>query len=65
MGIVFSLLAALFFSLSHITVRKGVTKLGVSSGTLIMLLAGNRFNPADRAASLKAWKFSARLTFPV
>lgn len=40
MGIVFSLLAALFFSLSHITVRKGVTRLGVSSGTIIMLLAG-------------------------
>ncbi len=40
MGILFSLLAALFFSLSHITVRKGVTKLGVSSGTIIMLLAG-------------------------
>lgn len=40
MGILFSFLAALFFSLSHITVRKGVTKLGVSYGTLIMLLAG-------------------------
>lgn len=40
MGIAFSLLAALFFSLSHITVRKGVTRLGVSSGTFIMLLAG-------------------------
>ncbi len=40
MGILFSLLAALFFSLSHITVRKGVTKLGVSSGTIIMLVAG-------------------------
>jgi len=40
MGLLFSLLAALFFSLSHITVRKGVIKLGVSSGTIIMLLAG-------------------------
>ena len=40
MGIIFSLGAALFFSLSHITLRKGVTKLGVSSGTIIMLLAG-------------------------
>jgi len=40
MGIVFSILAALFFSLSHITVRKGVTRLGVSSGTIIMLLVG-------------------------
>jgi|GEM_PF-2398790 len=40
MGILFSFLAALFFSLSHITVRKGVVKLGVSSGTIIMLLAG-------------------------
>ncbi len=40
MSIFFSLLAALFFSLSHITVRKGVTKLGVSSGTIIMLMAG-------------------------
>ncbi len=40
MGIIFSLLAALFFSLSHITVRKGVIKLGVSSGTIIMLIAG-------------------------
>lgn len=40
MGILFSLLAALFFALSHITVRKGVTKLGVSSGTVVMLLAG-------------------------
>ena len=40
MGILFSLLAALFFSLSHITVRKGVIILGVSSGTIIMLLAG-------------------------
>ena len=40
MGIIFSLLAALFFSLSHIAVRKGVVKLGVSSGTIIMLLAG-------------------------
>jgi len=40
MGILFSVLAAFFFSLSHIAVRKGVTKLGVSSGTIIMLLAG-------------------------
>jgi len=40
MGIIFSLLAALFFSLSHITIRKGVIKLGVSSGTIIMLFAG-------------------------
>jgi len=40
MGIFFSLWAALFFSISHITVRKGVTKLGVSSGTIIMLLTG-------------------------
>jgi len=40
MGIFFSIWAALFFSLSHITLRKGVTKLGVSSGTIIMLLAG-------------------------
>ena len=40
MGIFFSVWAALFFSLSHITLRKGVTKLGVSSGTIIMLLAG-------------------------
>ena len=40
MGILFSLLAALFFSLSHITVRKGVTKVGVRTGTIIMLLAG-------------------------
>jgi len=39
-GIFFSVWAALFFSLSHITLRKGVTKLGVSSGTIIMLLAG-------------------------
>ena len=43
MGIIFSLGAALFFSLSHITLRKGVTKLGVSSGTIIMLLAGTIF----------------------
>ena len=40
MSIFFSLLAAFFFSLSHITIRKGVTQLGVSSGTIIMLLAG-------------------------
>ena len=40
MGIFFSIWAALFFSLSNITLRKGVTKLGVSSGTIIMLLAG-------------------------
>ena len=40
MSIFFSLLAAFFFSLSHITIRKGVTKLGVSSGTIIMLSAG-------------------------
>ena len=40
MNIFFSILAAFFFSLSHITVRKGVTKLRVSSGTIIMLLAG-------------------------
>jgi drug/metabolite transporter (DMT)-like permease len=40
MGIFFSLLAAVFFSLSHITLRRGVTKLGVSSGTIIMLLSG-------------------------
>ena len=40
MGIFFSIWAALFFSLSHITLRKGVTKLGVSSGKIIMLLAG-------------------------
>ena len=40
MGIFFSFWAALFFSLSHITLRKGVTKVGVSSGTIVMLLAG-------------------------
>ena len=40
MGILFSFLAALFFSLSHITVRKGVTQLGVSSGTIVMLMSG-------------------------
>ena len=40
MGIFYSLWAALFFSVSHITLRKGVTKLGVSSGTIIMLLSG-------------------------
>ena len=40
MGIFYSILAALLFSLSHITIRKGVMKLGVSSGTIIMLLAG-------------------------
>jgi drug/metabolite transporter (DMT)-like permease len=40
MGIFFSVWAAFFFSISHITVRKGVTKLGVSSGTIIMLLSG-------------------------
>lgn len=40
MGIFFSILAAILFSLSHITVRRGVTKLGVSSGTIVMLFAG-------------------------
>jgi drug/metabolite transporter (DMT)-like permease len=40
MGIFFSIWAAFFFSISHITLRKGVIKLGVSSGTIIMLLSG-------------------------
>ncbi len=40
MGIIYALAAALFFSLSHITLRKGVTRLGVSSGMIIMLLSG-------------------------
>jgi drug/metabolite transporter (DMT)-like permease len=41
MGIFYSIGAALFFSLSHISVRRGVTKLGVQTGTAIMLLAGS------------------------
>jgi drug/metabolite transporter (DMT)-like permease len=40
MGILFSIVAAIFFALSHIAVRRGVTKLGVSTGTAIMLLSG-------------------------
>ena len=40
MGIFLSLWASLFFSINLITVRKGVTKLGVPTGTIIMLLTG-------------------------
>jgi len=40
MGILFSLIAAFFSSLSQIYVRRGVTKLGVPTGTAIMLVFG-------------------------
>ena len=40
MGILFSIGAAIFFALSHIAVRRGVSKLGVSTGTFIMLSSG-------------------------
>jgi len=40
MGILFSIGAAIFFALSHIAVRRGVTKLGVPTGTIIMLSSG-------------------------
>lgn len=40
MGILYSIGAAIFFSLSHIAVRRGVSKLGVSTGTVIMLSSG-------------------------
>jgi len=40
MGILFAVSAAAFFSLSHITVRQGVQKVGVRAGTGIMLLSG-------------------------
>ena len=39
-GIFFSISAAIFFSLSNISVRRGVLKLGVPAGTAIMLLTG-------------------------
>jgi drug/metabolite transporter (DMT)-like permease len=40
MGILFSIAAAICFSLSHISVRQGVSKLGVAAGTAIMLVTG-------------------------
>jgi len=40
MGILFSIGASIFFSLTHIAVRRGVSKLGVSTGTAIMLSSG-------------------------
>ncbi len=40
MDIVYSVAAALFFSLSVIFVRRGVSKIGVQTGTAIMLFAG-------------------------
>lgn len=40
MGIAFSISAAIFFSLSHITVKRGVSVLGVPMGTSIMLFMG-------------------------
>jgi drug/metabolite transporter (DMT)-like permease len=40
MDILFSISAAVFFSLSHIAIRRGVSKLGVSTGTAIMLSSG-------------------------
>ena len=36
----FAIGAAIFFALSHIAVRRGVSKLGVSTGTAIMLSSG-------------------------
>ncbi len=41
MDIFFSIGAALFFSLSQISVRRGVTNLGVPVGTAIMLVVGS------------------------
>jgi drug/metabolite transporter (DMT)-like permease len=41
MGIAFSIGAAVFFSLSHIFVRRGVGELGVPIGTSIMLAMGS------------------------
>ena len=40
MDILLSIGAAIFFSLSHVTVKRGVSKLGISTGTLIMLSSG-------------------------
>jgi drug/metabolite transporter (DMT)-like permease len=40
MDILFSIAAAIFFALSHIAIRRGVSKLGVSTGTAIMLSSG-------------------------
>lgn len=39
-GAVFAIAAAIFFSLSHVTVRRGVSSLGVATGTAVMLIAG-------------------------
>jgi len=41
MGIVFSMSAAVFFSLSHLFVRRGVGELGVPTGTAVMLVLGS------------------------
>jgi len=40
MGILYSIGAAILFAISHIAVRQGVSRLGVQTGTAIMLLAG-------------------------
>ena len=41
MGILFSFFASVFFALSHVTIRPGVSKLGVPTGTVIMLATGS------------------------
>ena len=40
MGILFSISAAAFFSLSHLTIRQSVQKVGVRTSTGIMLISG-------------------------
>ena len=43
MGVIYSIGAAIFFALSHISVRRGVSQLGVFTGTVIMLSGGAVF----------------------
>ena len=43
MGILYSIGAAIFFALSVISVRRGVSQLGVFTGTVIMLSGGAVF----------------------
>ncbi len=40
MDIIFSILASIGFSISHISIRQGVERLGILLGLLIMLLSG-------------------------
>ena len=70
MGIIYSIGAAIFFSLSVISVRRGVSQLGIFTGTVIMLSGGAVFLffialAFDNTETLMAANFSGFFFFAI